>query len=197
MSTGLVMFLAALAAVIGWGVLVYNRFVTYRNGYQNAFSQIDVQLKRRHDLIPNLVKAAQAYLQHERQTLEAVTAARLQASQARAAAAARPGDAAAIDTLDRSESILQGALTKFFALAEAYPQLRADETVARLTEELTTTENRIGFARQAFNDAATEYNVAVQQVPANVVAVLFAFRPAALLRATRTQAEREPVAVTL
>ncbi len=197
MSTGLVVALLAIAVVLWWGVSVYNRFVSFRNGYQNAFSQIDVQLKRRHDLIPNLVKAAQAYLQHERQTLEAVIAARQQASHARAAAAAKPGDAVAIDTLDRTEAMLAGALTKFFALAESYPQLQADETIARLTEELTATENRIGFARQAFNDTVTEYNVAVQKVPANLIAGMFGFGAATLLRATRNQTEREPVAVAL
>ena len=197
MSAGLLSFLLVLAVPLLGAVVVYNRLVGLRNEFRNAFAQIDVQLKRRHDLVPGLVEVARAYLRHERQTLEAVTAARQGASAARASAAQRPADAAAIAKLDTAEIALSGAMSRFFALVEQYPELKADETLGRLTEELTGTENRIGFARQAFNDAVTDFNTSAQRFPANVVATLFGFREAGLLRATRTEAERRPVSVAL
>ncbi len=197
MSAGLLSFLLVLAVPLLGAVVVYNRLVGLRNEFRNAFAQIDVQLKRRHDLVPGLVEVARAYLRHERQTLEAVTAARQGASAARASAAQRPTDAAAIAKLDTAEIALSGAMSRFFALVEQYPELKADETLGRLTEELTGTENRIGFARQAFNDAVTDFNTSAQRFPANVVATLFGFREAGLLRATRTEAERRPVSVAL
>ena len=197
MSAGLLSFLLVLAVPLLGAVVVYNRLVGLRNEFRNAFAQIDVQLKRRHDLVPGLVEVARAYLRHERQTLEAVTAARQGASAARASAAQRPTDAAAIAKLDTAEIALSGAMSRFFALVEQYPELKADETLGRLTEELTGTENRIGFARQAFNDAVTDFNTSAQRFPANVVATLFGFREAGLLRATRTEAEQRPVSVAL
>jgi LemA protein len=197
MSVGLLSFLLLLAVPLLWAVMAYNRLVGLRNALRNAFAQIDVQLKRRHDLVPGLVEVARAYLAHERQTLEAVVAARQGAAAARASAAARWPDAAAIDKLDTAEAALSGAVGRLFAVVEAHPELKADATLARLTEELVSTENRIGFARQAYNDSVTDYNDGVQKFPDNVVAAAFSFAPAALLHATRGVAEREPVPVTL
>lgn len=167
-----------LAIVIGFGI--YNRLVTLRNRYQNAYSQIDVQLKRRYDLIPNMIEAARGYLQHEKQTLEAVIAARNAAVAANAGAAAHPGAASALATLIGAESVLAGTLGRFMALSERYPDLKADRTMARLMEELTSTENRIAFARQAYNDGVTQYNIARQRVPNVLVAGMCGFEPAAL-----------------
>lgn len=197
MSTGLLLFLFALALPLLWAVIVYNRLIGLRNDLRNAFAQIDVQLKRRHDLVPGLVEVARNHLKHERQTLEAVIAARQNASAARASAAARPADARTVAKLDAAEIALTGTLNRFFAIVEAYPELKADQTLARLSEELTGTENRIGFARQAFNDSVTEYNTAAQRLPASLVAATFGFRNAGLLNATRSVAEREPVSLAL
>lgn len=197
MSAGLLLFLLLLAIPLVWAVLVYNRLVGLRNALRNAFAQIDVQLKRRHDLVPGLVEVARAYLSHERRTLETVVAARQGAASARASASARWADSQAIGRLDAAEAVLSGAVGRLFAVVESHPELKADETLGRLTEELTTTENRIGFARQAYNDAVTDYNDGVQRFPANVVATGLGFRSAGLLQATRSRAEREPVAVTL
>jgi LemA protein len=187
--------LAVLVAVAVWAVSVYNRLVSMRNRWRNAFAQIDVQLKRRHDLIPNLVETAKGYLKHERETLEAVIQARGAAVGARGAAEAAPGAPAAMQGLAVAESALSGALGRLMALVEAYPELKADATMAQLTEELTSTENRIAFARQAYNDDVTGYNTAVEQFPGNVVARTFAFTPAELLASTASDAERRPVAV--
>lgn len=198
MSYGLMGFLAVLAAVAIWAIAVYNRLVRQRNQVENAFSQIDVQLKRRHDLVPNLVNTARGYLQHERQTLEAVTIARGRASEARAAAAAgTAGNAVLLEALDRAESGLASALGKFSAIVEAYPELKADRTIAQLTEELTSTENRIGFSRQAFNDAVNSFNDAIGQFPDSMVATGCGFSRAGHLRSTRNDAERAPVVVQL
>src|SRR5690606_14563265 len=150
MSSGLFLSMSVLLALVAWGVVVFNRFVALRNRYQNAYAQIDVQLKRRYDLIPNLVSATRAYLTHERQTLEAVTAARQRASDANDAVRAGRADLPALAALDSAEVALASPLGRLIALAEQYPELQADETVHRLTEELRSTENRIGFARQAF-----------------------------------------------
>jgi len=193
--------------VIGWivlGVLVllvllamsaYNRLVELRNRYKNACSQIDVQLKRRYDLIPNLVETAKGYLKHERQTLEAVIVARNQASTAAQRAAAAPGDATAMRDLAGAESALGGALGRMFALAEAYPDLKSNTTMNQLSEELSSTENKVAFARQAYNDAVMTYNTGRESFPASVIASAGGFveaRPWELERAI----EREAVKVS-
>lgn len=173
--------LVVLAIVVVLGFIVagmYNRLVTLRNRYQNAFSQIDVQLKRRHDLIPNLVETAKGYLRHERETLEAVISARNQAVSAREAAARQPGEPGAMRDLQQSEGALAGALGRLFAVAEAYPDLKANETMNGLMEELTSTENRVAFARQSYNDSVMQYNTARESFPTNLIAGTFNFGPA-------------------
>jgi LemA protein len=174
-------FFVILAIVIVLVASIYNKLVTARNRFQNAFSQIDVQLKRRYDLIPNLVETAKGYLAHEKETLEAVISARNGAVSAAKKAANSPGEAGAMAGLAGAESMLGGALGNFFALSEAYPDLKADTTMNNLHEELTSTENKIAFSRQAFNDSATTYNTLVEKVPNNVVAGTFNFTRAALL----------------
>jgi LemA protein len=171
--------------------------VRHRNEIGNAFAQIDVQLKRRYDLIPNLVDVARKYVTHERDTLEAVIAARNGARSARDAAAARPSDGPRIAALAGAESTLAGLMNKLNVVVEAYPELKADATLRDLSEELGHTENRIAFARQAFNDAVLEYNNAAQQAPTNVVAGLFGFGAAAMLEATTTDVERAAPRVNL
>ncbi|TWT46485.1 LemA family protein [Botrimarina hoheduenensis] len=148
-----------------YGVGVYNRLVTLKNRFQNAFSQIEVQLQRRYDLIPNLVEVAKGYMGHERETLEAVISARNQAVGALKAASAAPGDATAMANLAQAEQGLGGVLGRLFAVSEAYPDLKANENMAQLTEELTSTENKVAFARQAYNDHVTEYNTYKQTFP--------------------------------
>jgi LemA protein len=159
----------------------YNRLVSLRNRFKNAFAQIDVQLKRRYDLIPNLVETAKTYMKHERETLEAVIAARNSAAQAERMVAGDPTDVAAMQGLIGAERGLAGAMTRFFALAEAYPDLKADANMRQLSEELATTENRVAFSRQAYNDAVTQYNTARESFPANVIAGSFGFEEAPLL----------------
>jgi LemA protein len=192
---GLIVFLALIAAVAFWGMSAYNRLVAQRNEFKNAFAQIDVQLKRRYDLIPNLVETAKKYIAHERETLEAVVKARNSAVTAHTAAAADPSNAEAMRQLAAAEGGLSGALGRLFAVAEAYPDLKANQTMMQLTEELTSTENRIAFARQAFNDAVMTYNNAVQQFPSNILAGAFSFQPAELLKATESDEERKAVKV--
>jgi LemA protein len=192
---GFLIFLAVVAVVVFWAIGAYNRLVSLRNQFKNAFAQIDVQLKRRYDLIPNLVETAKAYMKHERETLEAVIRARNSAVSANQAAAADPGSAAAIAGLTAAEGALTGALGKLFALAEAYPDLKANQNMMQLTEELTGTENKISFARQAFNDAVMTFNTAVQQFPTNILASIFSFTPAELLAATESAEERKAVKV--
>lgn len=186
----LVVAVAAVAAIV-----VYNRLVRLRNAIANAFAQIDVQLKRRYDLIPNLVETARKYLQHERETLEAVTAARGQAVAAAGAARANPTGAGGIAAFDAAEARLGGALGRLLAVAESYPELKADRTMRELSEELTSTENRIGFARQAYNDAVLDFNDGAGQFPANLVAGVFGFAPAAMLQSTQSPEERRAPAV--
>jgi len=171
-------------------ISAFNKLVALRNRYKNAFSQIDVQLKRRYDLIPNLVETAKGYLQHERGTLEAVIAARNAASAANTRAAQNPGDAAAMKQLAGAEGALTGMMTRFFALAEAYPDLKANQTMSRLMEELTSTENKVAFARQAYNDSVMAYNTARESVPTNFIAGPFNFGPAELFE-IETPAQRE------
>jgi LemA protein len=184
--------LAAVAAgVLMWAVAAYNGLVQRRNRIRNAFGQIDVQLKRRHDLVPNLVEVARRYLAHEAATLEAVTRARGAAVSAAEGARDRPTDAAAMGLLAQAEQVLGGSLGRLLAVAEAYPDLKADETMRALGEELVSTENRIGFARQAYNDEVLAYNDAALRFPDSVVARLFGFAEAGMLQSTQSEQERQ------
>jgi LemA protein len=176
----LIILAVPLFFLVVFVISAYNKLVALRNRYKNAFSQIDVQLKRRYDLIPNLVETAKGYLQHERGTLEAVIAARNAASTASARAAENPGDAGAMKQLAGAEGALTGMLTRFFALAEAYPDLKANQTMSRLMEELTSTENKVSFARQAYNDSVMTYNTTRESFPTNFIAAPFNFGPAEL-----------------
>ena len=185
-----VLALAAAAAVAA--IAIYNGLVGRRNGYRNAFSQIDVQLKRRNDLVPNLVESAKAYLRHERETLDAVVRARGQAQQAMHRAAAAPGDPGAMQALAGAEGALSASLSRLVAVAEAYPELKADATMARVMEELASTENRIAFARQAYNDAVMTYNNARETFPGMLLAG--GFQPATPFEIAAAT-EREPVQV--
>lgn len=182
-----------LLIVVGAGI--YNGMVTARNRYKNAFSQIDVQLKRRYDLIPNLVETAKGYMKHERETLEAVIEARNRAMAASQQASGNPGDPAAMKTLAGAEAALTGTLGRLFALAENYPDLKASENMIQVQEELTSTENRVAFSRQAFNDAVTEFNTRCEKFPANLMAGSFGFHPAELLESTESPEERKAVKV--
>jgi LemA protein len=184
-----------LVLIVLWAVSAYNRLVGLRNQTKNAFAQIDVQLKRRHDLVPNLVEAARAYMQHERETLEAVIAARGQAVSAIARAEAAPGDAAAVHQLATAENALTATLGRLFAVSESYPELKADQNMQQLHEELASTENRIAFSRQAYNDSVMEFNTVREQFPGSVIGNMFAFNAAELLQATETEEERKPVKV--
>jgi len=175
-----------LLAVIG----IYNGLVKLRNVYKNAFAQIDVQLKRRHDLIPNLVETAKGYLTHERETLDAVISARNMAESARKAAAANPGDPGMLGQLGQAEAGLGGVLGRLFAVAEAYPDLKANQNMMQLSEELTTTENKVSFARQAYNDSVMTYNTKREVFPNNIIAGMFNFNEAALFE-IEDQAQRE------
>jgi LemA protein len=185
----LIIILAVVAALVLFVVTMYNRLVSLRNRFKNAFAQIDVQLKRRYDLIPNIVETAKAYMSHERETLEAVVNARNAAAQAEQRVAGDPTDVAAMQQLSGAERGLAGAMTRFFALSEAYPQLKADANMRQLTEELTSTENRIAFARQAYNDAVTSYNTSRETFPSSILAGTFGFAEAPLLT-IENEAER-------
>ncbi len=187
--------LAAGLFVLFWAVGAYNRLVTLKNAIANAFGQIDVQLKRRHDLIPNLVEVARQYLVHESQTLEAVITARNQARNAEQAAAAAPLSAQALAALAGAEQTLGAALSKLMVVVEDYPELKADQNLRELSEELASTENRIGFARQAYNDQVLQFNDAATQFPALIVARLFGMLPQEMLASTNSEAERQPVKV--
>ena len=184
----IIVILVVLA--IGYAILTYNGLVSMRNRIENAWAQIDVQLKRRYDLIPNLVESVKGYLQHERQTLEAVTKARGAAVSAAQRAAAAPGDAAAMQGLAQAEGVLGGALGRLLAVFEAYPDLKANQNVLGLQEELTSTENRVAFARQAYNDSVMEYNTRRESFPDNLLAGAFGFSAAELLQATESAGER-------
>ncbi|MEI8242007.1 MAG: LemA family protein [bacterium] len=182
MNKGLILLLLLGGVVVLalFAVGIYNRLVALRNLFKNAFAQIDVQLQRRHDLIPNLVEATRAYLKHESSTLEAVIAARNQAVAARGAAAANPADGVAVQGLLGAEGMLSGAMGRLFAVMEAYPNLKADQTIARLMEELSSTENRVAFARQAYNDSVMQYNTSRETFPNIMLAGMFGFQPAVL-----------------
>ena len=183
--------LAVVVALVVWAIAIYNGLVTLRNRFKNAFSQIDVQLKRRYDLIPNLVETAKGYIKHERETLEAVIRARNSAQTAATAANANPGDPTAMQALGQAEGVLTGVLGRMFALAEAYPDLKANQNMLSLQEELSSTENKVAFARQAFNDSVMEYNTRRESFPANVFAGMFNFGPAELLQATESPQEKK------
>jgi len=191
MGTGGWIFLVIIVAIAGWAVAIYNGLVTLRNRFKNGFAQIDVQLKRRYDLIPNLVETAKGYIKHERETLEAVTKARTAAVSAAAAAAAKPGDPAAMQGLAQAEGALTGVLGRLFALAESYPDLKANQNMLALQEELSSTENKVAFSRQAFNDSVMEYNTKRESFPDNIFAGMFGFGPAELLQATESAEERK------
>jgi LemA protein len=182
---GLLLLLVLMA------VAAYNALVVLRNQYKNAYAQIDVQLRRRYDLIPNLVETVKGYMAHERDTLEGVISARNAAFNANQRAAANPGDPQTMEELNRAEAQLASGLGRLFALAEAYPDLKANQTMATLQEELTATENKIAFARQAYNDAATAYNTKRESFPSNIFAGMFGFTEAKLLESIETPAQRE------
>ena len=186
--------LAVLVLLALWAVGIYNGLVGARNAYKNAFAQIDVQLTRRHDLIPNLVETAKGYLKHERETLEAVIAARNQAVSAQQAAAANPGDPAAMQQLGGAENALTQTLGRLFALSEAYPDLKANQNMMQVSEELTSTENKVAFARQGYNDSVMGYNNRREMFPGSLVAGMFGFQPASLLEIDNP-AKREAVQV--
>ena len=197
MTTPIIVLLVVLglsALLVFFVIAQYNGLVRGRNGYKNAFAQIDVQLKRRHDLIPNLVETAKGYMAHESQTLEAVIAARQGAETARAAAEADPGNPAAMQALAQAEGGLGGTLGRLFALSEAYPDLKANQNMMQLTEELTSTENRISFARQAYNDSVMNFNNQRETFPTNLIAGVFNFTSAESFEISDA-AEREAVKV--
>ena len=179
--TSFLVFLAIIAAIVFWAIGIYNRLINERNRVKNAFAQIDVQLTRRHDLIPNLVEAVKGYMKHERETLEAVINARNAAASSLDAAKADPANAQAIKELGASEGALTSALGRLFALSEAYPDLKANQNMMQLQEELASTENKVAFSRQAFNDAVLAYNNSAQNFPNNVIAGMFRFELASFL----------------
>lgn len=178
--TGIVIAVV-IALLVVTAIVIYNGLVRARNGYKNAFAQIDVQLRRRFDLIPNLIETAKQYMAHERQTLEAVVNARNTAMAGLSAAQAKPGDPAAMQQLSAGQQALDGALGRLIALAESYPDLKANQTMTQLSEELTSTENRVAFSRQAYNDAVMNYNNRRETFPGNIFAGMFGFTQAALL----------------
>ena len=195
--------LATLLAIIGAIVLValvaalyavgqYNGLVTLKNRFKNAFAQIDVQLKRRYDLIPNLVETAKGYIKHERETLEAVTQARNLAQSAGGRAAANPGDPQAMKDLAGAEAGLTGALGRLMVVAEAYPDLKANQNMMQLTEELTSTENKVAFARQAYNDSVMTYNTTRETFPTSILAGIFQFAPAELFQIDNPAEKQAP-----
>lgn len=197
MAIGGGLIIIGLIVVFGFFALMfivgaYNALVTLRNRYKNAFSQIDVQLKRRYDLIPNLVETAKGYLKHERGTLEAVIAARNAAVTANSKAAQNPGDAATMKELSGAETALTGSLSRLFALSEAYPDLKANTTMMSLMEELTSTENKVSFARQAYNDAVMAYNTKREVFPSNIIASTFNFAPAELFVIDKPEQKEAP-----
>ncbi|MGE0875196.1 MAG: LemA family protein [Burkholderiales bacterium] len=191
MSTTGWVVLGIVAVLVVWVIGIYNGLVALRNRYKNAFSQIDVQLKRRYDLIPNLVEIAKGYMKHERETLEAVIKARNVAAQAASAASANPGNPAAMAGLAAAEGSLGGVLGRLFALSEAYPDLKANQNMMALQEELTSTENKVAFARQAFNDEIMSYNTRRETFPNIVFANALGFPAAEQLQSTESADERQ------
>ncbi len=195
MNTNMVVAGVLIAALLVWGIVVYNRLMELRNRTGNALAQIDVQLKRRYDLVPNLVAVAKKYLEHESQTLEAVIRARGQAQAAASALRAAPGKPEVAEAMVAAEGALGGALGRLMVVSENYPNLKADETMRSLSEELNSTENRIGYARQAYNDQVLEFNNASKAFPAIVVASLLGFHAMPMLQSTQSAQEREAVRV--
>ena len=190
--TAFLIFLAIIVAIVMWGVGIYNRLVNQRNRVKNAFAQIDVQLTRRYDLIPNLIEAVKGYMKHERETLEAVITARNAASSSLDAAKADPANALAMKELGASEGALTSALGRLFALSEAYPDLKANQNMMQFQEELTSTENKVAFSRQAFNDAVLQYNNSAQNFPNSVIAGFFSFALASFLEITSEEKREVP-----
>lgn len=190
--TGLLVFVVAIVVLSFLVVGIYNRLVALRNQFKNAFAQIDVQLKRRYDLIPNLVETSKGYMKHERETLEAVINARNQAMSAGQKAAANPGDATAMQGLLGAEGALAGAMSKMMLVVERYPDLKANQTMLQLMEELTSTENKVAFSRQAYNDAVMHYNVAREKFPAVILAGTFGFQAATLFEISEAQERIAP-----
>jgi LemA protein len=190
--TSFLVFLAIIVAVIAYGIAIYNNLVNSRNRVKNAFAQIDVQLTRRYDLIPNLVEAVKGYIKHERETLEAVIKARNAAVSSLDAAKADPANAEAIKKLGAAEGLLGGALGRLFALSEAYPDLKANKNMMQFQEELASTENKVAFARQAFNDSVLAYNNSAQNFPNNIVAGMFRFEAASFLDIDSQQKREVP-----
>lgn len=190
--TSFLIFLAIIVALVAYGVAIYNNLVNRRNRVKNSFAQIDVQLTRRYDLIPNLVEAVKGYMKHERETLEAVIRARNSAVSDLDAAKADPANADAVKKLGESEGALGAALGRLFALSESYPDLKADRNMMHFQEELASTENKVAFARQAFNDSVLSYNNTVQNVPNNIVAGMFHFEPASFLEIESVQKREVP-----
>ncbi len=187
--------LGVIVLFVFYAISVYNGLVTARNGYKNAFAQIDVQLTRRYDLIPNLVETAKGYMKHERETLEAVIQARNSAVSGLSAAKANPGDPQAMQQLAGAENALTQTMGRLFALSEAYPDLKANQNMMQLSEELTSTENKIAFARQAYNDSVLGYNNAREVFPSSIIANMFAFAPAQMLEIDAPE-KREAVKVS-
>lgn len=198
MSTGLItlgIILGMAVILLLYGISIYNHLITLKNRFINSFAQIDVQLQRRYDLIPNLVETAKGYMKHEQQTLTMIVQARNQAKAAATQVAAKPDDVAAMGTLNTAESTLVNSMGKFFALVENYPDLKANQSMQQLMEELSTTENKISFARQAFNDAVMFYNTYRTQFPPVIVASFFGFEAAKHFEITDAQI-KEPVKVS-
>jgi LemA protein len=193
--TSFLIFLALVVALVAYVIGIYNNLVNQRNRVKNSFAQIDVQLTRRYDLIPNLVEAVKGYMSHERETLEAVVNARNAASASLDAAKLDPSNADAIKKLGASEGLLGNALGRLFALSEAYPDLKANQNMMQFQEELSSTENKVAFSRQAFNDSVLGYNNAVQNFPNNIIAGMFSFQSASFLE-IETEEKREVPAVS-
>lgn len=185
-------FLGVIAAVVFWAIGIYNRLVNERNRVRNSFAQIDVQLTRRHDLIPNLVEAVKGYMKHERETLEAVIQARNGAVSSLDAAKADPANAEAMKKLGASEGALGAALGRLFALSEAYPDLKANQNMMQFQEELASTENKVAFSRQAFNDSVLSYNNSVENFPNNLIAGFFSFKLASFLEIEAEEMREAP-----
>ena len=182
MSTHTLIGLAVIGAILIYGISIYNQLVSHKNRFKNGFAQIDVQLQRRHDLIPNLVETARTFLKHERETLESVMQARQQAVSASQTAAHDPADGEAIKALGKAESTLNRALANLYAVAENYPDLKSNQTMSQLMEELTSTENKVGFARQAYNDSVMQYHTYREQFPSNLIAGFFGFKATEMLQ---------------
>ncbi|MCA0936369.1 LemA family protein [Vibrio alginolyticus] len=189
--TALIVLIVIILLIAAYGISIYNKLVTLRNRFKNAFAQIEVQLKRRYDLIPNLVNTAKGYMEHEKETFERVIQARNQAIAGLKAASEAPDSETAISQLNQAEGMLQNALGKLNVVVEAYPELKANDTMTQLQEELTSTENKVAFARQAFNDAVTSYNTYKQTFPPVIFANMFGFQNGKLLEFADSEALQE------